>query len=546
MALLRHEINLITSTYSVAGTSTEFAYFDPAKFSGTLTVYFEVLATNTNGSASTVGLFNKTTNNASFHTVSVAASTSTYTLFRSTATTVSTAADFGINNVSGVSVKAARLIIFQDTGSDPVAASESQFEIGNKETGRINTAATGLSTPKYFKWEPSKWDGTVSVSVDAVASIANNMFTFTVQLQYSTDGGTNWTGIGSGTPFNAATNTAATRARSTLTTDALNSASWQSGGLYDGALFRISTSSSSNMTTHDLYGAKMVVTQTSVVQEGQTIHNTEFTMHGASAIEWVSQSFTASSSYSMKAVELKMYSVGTPTDKLYVEVYSGSAEGTLLGTSKQASFPTTSTSGEWKPFLFTSPITITSGTKYWIRLRRTTTDTTNYVQWLAYNLSNITGGEPARKESGSVVTYSTFELTFKTVTAIMSKTQEQYLLTNTASTGVNAQTSYTKWDSSEWSGVTNSYYHAVSNGNSTVTSAKLRDASNTDVTNSTAGGVVHYAISSAMTMPTSAQNIDTYLTSSPLYSSRIIADVNIHTRFTTILVDWISVTVNHS
>lgn len=80
------------------------------------------------------------------------------------------------------------------------------------------------------------------------------------------------------------------------------------------------------------------------------------------------QSFTASVSYDIVSVKLKLYRVGTPgtiTIELYAEDGSDFPTGIALtsGTTNGNTL-TTNSAGEWREITFGSPYSLVSGTKY--------------------------------------------------------------------------------------------------------------------------------------------------------------------------------------
>jgi len=94
------------------------------------------------------------------------------------------------------------------------------------------------------------------------------------------------------------------------------------------------------------------------------------------------QSFTASQDYTIAGIILRLWKVGSPSDNLYVELLTGSIDGTVIATSDEPSLAGLGTSSPGTEVTFTldTPQLLTSGVKYYLRYRRTspTYDATNY------------------------------------------------------------------------------------------------------------------------------------------------------------------------
>jgi len=107
----------------------------------------------------------------------------------------------------------------------------------------------------------------------------------------------------------------------------------------------------------------------------------------------------------------------------------------------------------------------------------------------------------------------------------MNKFELQYLLANTTlAAGTSLQTFLTKWDSTEWAGVTNTYYHAVCASNDNTSHVDLAQA---DGGGLLAGSTVthpdNHGMSASVTMGAS-ENLDVQIAtdSGSLFASRIL------------------------
>lgn len=118
----------------------------------------------------------------------------------------------------------------------------------------------------------------------------------------------------------------------------------------------------------------------------------------------------------------------------------------------------------------------------------------------------------------------------QTSASSFSKLEPQYILANASTTaGTSLQNFLTTWDSTEWSGVTNTYLHAVSAKKQSTSVVELDTAANAQLTNSSISSPNIYATSSSnVTMPAST-NLDMKATTNnnDIYSSSILVAVSI-------------------
>ncbi len=187
---IRQEINIIDRIVTASGDDNAYVQLDTTKYSGTVSYYFEVVAKVDSGTM-TVALERAGTSTQDA-TVSVTATN--YTRYRSNAFTPpsSTQTEYNINLSGGTNgmVKAARILVMQEGGSS-ITSTQTQIEIGNYETGKTNTSASPLDSPKYWYYDSSKWDGNltfyaeVTYKKDADVSAGSNT--------YTTSGSGSWT-----------------------------------------------------------------------------------------------------------------------------------------------------------------------------------------------------------------------------------------------------------------------------------------------------------------------------------------------------------------
>jgi hypothetical protein len=143
------------------------------------------------------------------------------------------------------------------------------------------------------------------------------------------------------------------------------------------------------------------------------------------------QSFTAGSNYNLAAVVVYLQRTGTPTDNINCEIQtnsgsspSGSVVGTataMAGTHIVAAIPHTCR------FVFPTPPSLTSGTKYWIVLSRSgADDAVNFIGWSIETSASYAGGGAATEQTG---VWSGEHATFDYNFATLKTTQSLYQVT---------------------------------------------------------------------------------------------------------------------
>jgi len=165
---------------SSSGNIAEKVYLDTTDYDGTVLYYFEIVAKISVGSGSVY--FQDSSNNAD-GTITVSAAT--YTRYRSAAMTVATDTyHININSIL-ISVKSARIVIVQSDAS-AITDTELQAEIGDYEankTGAADATDYPLTYPKYFYYDSSKFDGTLSFEAHLTWMQNNDKTTATFKLE---------------------------------------------------------------------------------------------------------------------------------------------------------------------------------------------------------------------------------------------------------------------------------------------------------------------------------------------------------------------------
>jgi len=196
----------------------------------------------------------------------------------------------------------------------------------------------------------------------------------------------------------------------------------------------------------------------------------------------IGQSFTPIAGFTLYGINIWPFVSGTPGGSLFIEVAAGSITGSAIATSN--SIACSSFTGTIPPnstvrlFVF-NPIPLTSGATYYLRIVRTTTDTVNYPLVCVETSNAYSGGQYYSHDGVNWNGVSGFDLRFEVIglDALVTKLQEQYLITNTlVPAGTALQKLLINWDSTEWGGVTNAYSFQVNAANGSTSAIQLRTA----------------------------------------------------------------------
>ncbi len=155
-ASVRQEINIINGIVSAAGDDSAIVTLDTTGYSGA-TYYFEVVGKVDSGTlTTTLQRVNTATSDATISVTGTSYARSRSSSFSPPAGVTR----YNINLSGGTNpmIKAARIIVIQSS----LTATETQIEIGNRETGKSNTSNAALTNPKYWKYDSTKWDGTMT------------------------------------------------------------------------------------------------------------------------------------------------------------------------------------------------------------------------------------------------------------------------------------------------------------------------------------------------------------------------------------------------
>ncbi len=512
-AKLRQEINILDSILTAASgssaTSNEIVSLDTTKYNGA-TYYFEILADSSVSLGFNVTLVGAT--DGTLATISVPVLTTAYTLFRSSSFTVTSALQdctIQIANTVGATknVKAARIIILQSASI--IANTETQIEIGNA-SATTQTVDTNLTNPKYWKYDASKWDGTLTVYFESTFMTGTSKSAATMTLQTSTDIlAPSWSNVTSSAV--TTTGTVPTRVRSGAIT------------LVDGNWYQCVMKAGNSKSGITTYNAKIIIDQ--VEGSAITIRDlgsnslTGRVVGGSSAPgEAQAQSFKiTNATNAITGVKLWLAKSGSPVDSLNVDIVSSLGGGSLAnGTISGASL-----SGIFTQYTITfgTPFSASANTTYYIQLTRSpdVVDTTNFYDFTGTSSNVYSLGDGfSRNNPGTVWNAGNngdhdFELTG--IVGI-TKVQPQYLLANTLfAAGTALQLALTKWDSTEWDAGSGSitYTFQAEAANGSTSDVELWQANGGGSGLGVLTNIDNAQISSAVTMPTS-QNMDTKAT----------------------------------
>lgn len=518
----RKEINIIsgqiTSTTANSSDVSGRINFDAAKYSGALTIYFEIEAQGDGTGNHNVRLINVTSTQEILLNT-----TSSMTLIRSSALTSTQIANLQGDNyifmagaVSGTTtLKAARLIILQDCGTSPLTATESQFEIGNRELAVTVTTVSvlqKLAAPKYWKYEAANFDGNCTFYAECTYLVSSTTGNKTIVIQEATtaEPTATWTTVA--TMLNASTGSVTTaRVRSTSFTPV------------DGRYYRLAHMNTSTMSTISLYNAKIIIDQSvnttatyaingsvSITDTGNSWTNDANAFDGntgtaatptatTNQLRGLGTTAPASNTQTIASVQFRVFLSSGNSSLLRALFLYNSADQINPGSDFSAN-----TAAGWSQYF-----TITPPAGGW---------TWTILSGVGAAFTMITGTICSVFESEILVTY-------QNITEI-TKTEDHYLLANTTlAAGTALQNFLAKWDSTEWSGVTNIHIHQLDAGDNNTSVVELDGiTSGSPVTNSSVSSPDNYKQStSALTMP-SSQNLDVKATtnSGNIFGSRII------------------------
>lgn len=503
---IRQEINILGNLLAAASgssaTSSEIVRLDTTKYNNP-TYYFEIVTNSSVSLGFNVSLRRSGTSTDD-STIAVPVLTTANTLIRSTSFTppagqtnyvVFIDASVGATK----NVHAARIIIIDNPTT--LTSTQTQIDLGdnNSET-TTSTTDVDLGRPKYWLYTSSNWDATITVFFEAVIATASTKSATTATLQVADgtgDGFTGWSNVASSAV--TTTSTTAERVRSGAIT------------LTAGRNYRTVFKSGTSKSAATLYGARIIIDQISGAQLVTSSSNARTISGGTNANSAAAQGFTISSTATVTGVKLRLAKNGSPTDTVQVDITS-SLGGSSLATATMATSSLATTHATYT-FTFGSPVSLTGGVKYYIEISRSPNvqDTTNNFFSDYTNTSRYPDGGYANRNNTTWGSESSSDDLYFEIQGQLgiTKLEPQYLLSNTSvSSGTGLKGLMTKWDSTEWDGVTNVYKFAADSSNDATTDASLAQADGGGtVTGSSVTDIDNQDISSAMTMP-SSENLD--------------------------------------
>lgn len=473
MPTIRQEINILDFILSAgsgsSNTSSETVQLDTTQYNGA-TYYFEIVADTTVSLSVDITLNGAT--DGTLATCNIPLLTTAYTLIRSasfTPTTETQNCNVVIPNTVGATknVKSARIVIIQNPAT--LTNTETQIEIcGTAGSATTSTTPVPVTDPKYWKYTAGNWDGTITVYFEATCNAGNSKSGVTVSLQVADgtgDGFAGWTDV-TNSPITS-TSLSVVRVRSaalTLTT-----------GRWYRAAFKTGTSKSGV----NIYNAKVIIDQVDGADIKSSTGSTLNFIGGTGNPSAQAQGFKIQTTSTITAVDLRLLKTGSPTDTIQVDITS-SLGGSSLASATLAGSGLTSSHVTYK-FTFGTPVSLTGGTKYYIQVSRSpnTLDNVNYYS-LDYHTNSQypDGGNATRNNAtwGSESATDDFYFLLYGHTGI-TKLEPQYLLLNTlAAAGTALQTYLTKWDSTEWSSVTNTYTGQAEAANGSTSDILIQEA----------------------------------------------------------------------
>jgi hypothetical protein len=391
-----------------------------------------------------------------------------------------------------------------------ITNTQTQIEIGNEAT---TTSTTNVPTtnPKYWKYTSANWDGTITAYFEATLACSSSKSATTAVLQTSTSiTAPSWSDVASST---------------ITTTTAYNSSSLVRSGaitLTAGNWYRVAYKSGTSKSAAYIWNAKIVIDQygdsgVPAVMDSCTGTSTSNENQDSATYTRRGQSFTSMDGV-LDSCSFNLAKVGSPGGNVTASLYAHSGTygtsslptGSPLATSDNVDVSTLSTSQTNQTFNFSGAnrYTLVSGTQYVIVVDFAGGDSSNYVR-----VGEVTGGHGGNGSRYFSPTWTveagSRDVLFAVYTLPFTKLEPQYLLANTLFTaGTSLQLFQTTWDSTEWSGVTNTYYFQAEAANDSTSDVTLEQADGGGtVTNSTLTNIDNAQISAAMTMPAS-ENLD--------------------------------------
>jgi hypothetical protein len=247
---IEQQINIIASSIFAGAINNGIVLIDTNNYTSA-TYYFEVVAKVTSGSGNVDLKYNAGTGSAPIggSTLSISGiSATSFTRYRSSAFSPTGAQNAFIapsSSGTGLTIQEARIIVVQ---SDPTSINNTvtQIEVGDQATTN-QTSDVVQADPKYWKYDASKYDGTIQVFFEASL---NNAASTTFASLYPA--GTSCSGQVSGSQVSV-TDTTAERARRADI----------SGNLSSGTTYMVCLHTSVGANTARLKNAKIIIQQSS-------------------------------------------------------------------------------------------------------------------------------------------------------------------------------------------------------------------------------------------------------------------------------------------
>lgn len=256
---VRQEVNLIDGVYSSLSTGVVTTGISSlyTNLGGTLSTYFQVVATNTDSSSKTVYLKNLSGGSV-IAQLSIPSGISSPTFFRSDQFTYPSSntniyVEVPQTTSNGqVTVTISKVVVLQDFGENNITGTETQVEIGNYETGKNNTSSLPLNYPKYWYFSSVDWSPTptcyAEVSYSTSATGPQPAVTITLQKDNAGDLST-WSDVV--TVVNGATS---------LTPTISSRVSFTAS---NGCNYRLASSIKKGSYNYSIYNAKVIAVQSS-------------------------------------------------------------------------------------------------------------------------------------------------------------------------------------------------------------------------------------------------------------------------------------------
>lgn len=486
MAATKHEINILCRPLQGGDDAAESIRFSSDDWSGSVAAYFEIIYKNTDQTTDhTLYLYDS--NGGVEASIVCAEKTQFWTKLFAVCNLNDTYPEKILDlsaTAADVTVLAARIIITNDIGASALTACENQIEVGDYDPGIFTeNNILALINPKYWYYDSSKWDGTVTFTANVTWECLNDKYSGSIYIEQDDGSFDNWTQVL--TILSAGTTEAVVFTESAGSFTPVNGRNYRLG---------VSSEASKPAYGFTVYNAKIVVTQSdttaitllesyillvNTVQNDtglqkflQTWYDGDFVGFDIVVLPEHDASTSGSNteiheihlldSYSSSSALLPLYSgavirraqtftngsvaaslvaarfsfaqnlSANPTGNCYAVLYAtsgGAPTGAALATSIGLDVSVFNYQSAWREFVFATPYSLDADTKYAISLEYSGGDVDNYI--------HMGGDDTSPSHDGDAYAYISSWILDDPATDLMFKIMHAILITDSGITGAN-------------------------------------------------------------------------------------------------------------